>query len=102
MNQKEFHPDLISLVAKNIAKKLPTEKIPDADYSSCEARVMRFLKADYDFKAGVLRKEFLKICFKKKASSDIDTKEKWEGIKQELMEKKVTGIMEKDRFKKLV
>ena len=102
INRKEFHPDLISLVAKNIVKKLPDDKIPDANYSSCEARVMRFLKADYDFKPGVLRKEFLKICFKKKSSLDMDTKEKWEGIKQELTEKKVTGIMEKERFKKWV
>lgn len=60
---------------------------------------MRFLKADYDFKAGVLKKEFLKLCFNKKASSGMDTKEQWEGIKQELAEKKVTQIMGKEQFK---
>ncbi len=53
INRKEFHPALISLVAKNIVKKLPDNKVPAANYSSCGTRVMRFLKADYDFKAGV-------------------------------------------------
>ena len=99
INRKEFHPELISFVAKNIAKKLADDKIPSSNFSSGEARIMRFLKADYDFKAGVLRKEFLKTCLKKKSSLDLDSKDKWKGILQELAEKKATAIMGKRRFK---
>ncbi len=40
-----------------------------------------------------------KYSMRKKPSSDMDTKEKWEGIKQELAEKKVTQIMGKEQFK---
>jgi len=99
INRKKFRSVQISSVAKKIVKKLPSEKIPNLDYSSVVAKIIRFLRVDYDFKGGVLRKDFLRKCFKKKASSELDCEDKRKGILHELAEKKAMEIMRKERFK---
>ena len=99
INRKEFRSVQIGSVAKKIVKKLPLEKIPNLDYASVVVKLIRFLRVDYDFKGGVLRKDFLRTCFKKKASSELDCEDKKKGILHELAEKKALKIMGKERFK---